>query len=176
MTVADVPGNTLPGGTAGHAVELKGTMQQNINWPNGGYPYCFLNMAMSAYGTNVTSMAPLGQLVFAYKASAGDVGQQHRMVIQNYPITNYNWYLVTFTPQDTNWHWATGYFPIPKNSGVPTNTWNSFVFATGFFMPNPPPPPWLQVETAVTDVYVMPFSGASSAFTFDFTIDDVRFQ
>jgi hypothetical protein len=159
-------GSTLTAGTAGYAVRLYGMMKKNIDYnpPNNLWPYTVYEMDIAfGSGRDITAFAPLKRLAFHYKASAGDVGKQHRVTVTHYPITDYSWYYYTFTPTNTNWNELKVYFPTAAGTPKLAQTWGV-------------PVPWANVQPKVTTVTFMPFSSNSADLNYDFTIDDVRFE
>ena len=200
MTVLSTSGSNLPGGTPGKAMRLMGTVQANKAWnqPSGGggyttnnYPFAFMQMTISyPFGIDITGMAPQRQLSFSYLASALDVGQVHRVTIMNaqeQAKLNYEFYIAIFTPATANvWTQTTINFPPLAFSSNPCNGPSTLpqppFFWPAIFYGNcsgggglPAWLPWTYVQTKVAAILFQPFSGAS-AFTYDFSIDDVRFQ
>jgi hypothetical protein len=200
MTVLNAPGSTLPGGTPGNALRLMGTVLANVGWNQPGpgntytsnnFPFAFFEMNINyPGGINITSMAPKRQLYFSYKASAGDIGQVHRVTIMNTNIAtplNYEFYICTFSPTNTNWTPQVINFPPQAFTSNPCLGPNSSGSQPNYFWPAifygtcsgggglPAWVSWDYVQTHTTAILFQPFNG-STPFTYDFSIDDVRFQ
>jgi hypothetical protein len=186
MTQSYVPGSTLSGGSPNFAVRFTGVELQNSPFPGagaaGGYPYCVYQMNIAFLGKDISAMAPNHRLSFAIKVSPTDLHpllpvfppappNNYRVTITNYPITDYDWYTYQFpatAAMVNNWTKITVNFPT---YGLPAP-----LFAQLYGPPIPTVVPWPDVQAHVTTVTFAPFSYPTHSMTYDFCIDDVRFE